>query len=79
MHYTTNDSYNSSIFLFNVLFGPLTGSTKTELPIYKKKTPRGFWEEKNIRSAILTILLPSRSRIASYLRQKPHAITTVAL
>ena len=32
----------SSIFLFNVLFGPLTGSTKTELPIYKKKNPRGF-------------------------------------
>jgi hypothetical protein len=24
-------------FLFNVLFGPLIGSTKSELPMYKKK------------------------------------------
>ena len=66
-------------FLFNVLFGPLIGSTKTELPMYKKKKktlqgPMGGKKKKGC-SAILasppSLAKPHEDKL-SQLPRFPH-------
>ena len=65
-------------FLLNVLSGPLIGSTKTELPMYKKKkTPsEDTWEGKKkffVQPFWPVLPLPSRMKISPpQLPRFPH-------
>ena len=61
-------------FLFNVLFGPLIGSTKTELPMYKKKKnlqgPNGGGKKKRVFSHSPSLAKPHEDKPSQLTNKK---------